>query len=52
VVILIKLLEQEHVTESARFRTADTVRANGLPVVQVQEQGFQAGARFICNNFS
>lgn len=32
-----------NVTESARFRTADTVRANGL-VVGSSRQGFQAGA--------
>ena len=32
-----------NVTESARFRTADTVRANGL-VVGTSRDGFQAGA--------
>ena len=32
-----------NVTESARFRTADTVRANGL-VVGTDRDGFQAGA--------
>ena len=38
------------VKESARFRTADTVRANGLPVGSARA-GFQAGATFSTANF-
>ena len=38
------------VKESARFRTADTVRANGLPVGSARA-GFQAGASFSTANF-
>ena len=40
-----------NVTESARFRTADTVRANGL-VVGTSRDGFQAGADLSAANFS